>query len=267
MTGRAWWRRVLSYAVIFLPLAGVYLLPADTSLEELRRAGTLRACIPGSYPPLITGDPAAPGVDVELLRAVAAKIGVRLDLSVENAMGRDFNPRSWHITRAQCEVLAGGIVSSPVTRSFLETSPSYAQTGWAFLQPMPVADLRGRRAGVLAGATGLDRIALGRYLRAHMIEVAIVPDAASLAQGLRDQRFDMGITERLLAERIAAQEHFAIAWAPAELARYPLVFGLWKGDVTLKRAVVGALEQMQHDGETAAIIARYLRGPPAPTDS
>ena len=125
------WRALLSYAFIFAPLAAVYLLPPDTSLEEVRHAGVLRACVPAFYPPLITNDPAAPGIDVELLRAIAANIGVPLDLAAEDAMGRDFNPRSWHLTRAQCEVLAGGVVASPVTKSFLETSPSYAQTGWA----------------------------------------------------------------------------------------------------------------------------------------
>ena len=81
------------------------------------------ACVPFLYPPLVTDDPAAPGIDIELLRDLAKHLGLRLDLSRNDAMGRDFNPRSWHVTRAQCEVLAGGIVASPVTKSFLETSP------------------------------------------------------------------------------------------------------------------------------------------------
>lgn len=255
------WRGILSYAFIFAPLAAVYLLPPDTSLGEVRRAGILRACVPTSYPPLVTNDPAAPGIDVELLRAIAASLGVRLDLAVEDAMGRDFNPRSWHVTRAQCEVLAGGIVASPVTKSFLETSPSYAQTGWAFLLPKPLADLTGRRAGVLAGVSGLDRIALARFLREHAVAASIVTSAAALAQGLRDGSFDLGVTERLLAEEIAAREGFAVEWAPAALPRYQLALGLWKGDLTLKRAVAGALERLARNGDTAAIIARYLRGP------
>ena len=64
-------RTPLSYLMIFGLLAGVYLLPADTSLSEVRRGGLLRACMPPVYPPLVTSDPSAPGIDVELLRALA----------------------------------------------------------------------------------------------------------------------------------------------------------------------------------------------------
>jgi ABC-type amino acid transport substrate-binding protein len=255
------WRSLVPYVFIFAPLAAVYLLPPDTSLAEVRRAGILRACVPSLYPPLVTGDPAAPGIDMELVRAVAADLGVRADFTVEEAMGRDFNPRSWHVTRAQCEMLAGGIVASPATKSFLETSTSYAQTGWAFLLPNPI-DLAGRRAGVFAGASGLDRIALARFLRERTVMVTIVPRADLLEAGLRDGRFEFGVTERLIAEQIAGHEGFRIEWVP-DLPRYPLALGLWKGDLTLKRAVVDALARLERSGEMAAIMARYLRGPAA----
>jgi hypothetical protein len=55
------WRTVLSYVLIFGLLAAVNLLPPDTSMSEVRAAGVLRACLPTVYPPLVTGDPAAPG--------------------------------------------------------------------------------------------------------------------------------------------------------------------------------------------------------------
>jgi ABC-type amino acid transport substrate-binding protein len=107
------WRMVGSYVLIFGLLAAVNLLPPDTSLSEVRAAGVLRACLPAAYPPLVTGDPAAPGIDVELLRELAKNMDLRLVVSTNAAMGRDFNPRNWHITRAQCDVLAGGVVASP----------------------------------------------------------------------------------------------------------------------------------------------------------
>jgi ABC-type amino acid transport substrate-binding protein len=249
----------LSYLLIFGLLAGVYVLPADTSLSELRKGGVLRACMPPLYPPLVTGDPSAPGIDVELLAALAKEMGLRFAITPNQAMGQDFNPRNWHLTRAQCEVLAGGVVASPVTRSFLETSPSYAQTGWAFVLPKPLADVAGRRAVVLTGISGLDRIGLARYLRGKNVEVTIAASAAELVNGLRQGRFDFGVTEMLLAGQIAAREGFAVEWAPAELPRYPLVLGLWKGDVTLKRAIVDGLAELEKNGEIARIIARYLK--------
>ena len=252
------WKNGLVYALTFGLLGGVYALPPDTSLSEVRKSGLLRVCMPPSYPPLVTGNPDAPGIDVELVQAVARKIGVRMVVNLNQAMGLDFNPRNWRVTRAQCEVLAGGVVASPTTRSFLETSPSYAQTGWALVAPKPPADIQGRRVGVLTGISGLDRLALSRYLRAQAAEVTIVPNAAEFVQGLRAGRFDVGVTERLLGGQIAAREGWSVEWAAAELPRYPVVFGLWKGDLTLKRAIVSGLETLARDGEVAKIIARYI---------
>jgi polar amino acid transport system substrate-binding protein/cystine transport system substrate-binding protein/membrane-bound lytic murein transglycosylase F len=249
---------VLPYLCIFGLLGGVSLLPPDTSLREVRSAGVLRACMPPRYPPLVTGDAAAPGIDVELLTAIAKRMGLTFDASPNAAMGRDFNPRNWRVTRAQCDILAGGVVTSPMTKSFLETSPPYAQTGWAFVLPHPTAEIRNRHVGVFAGISGLDRLALSRYLRAQNAEVTIAADAPQFTQGLRDGRFEIGVTERLLALGIGSHEGWRVVWAPPELPRYPLAFGLWKGDLTLKRAVVAALDDLQRTGEVSRIVARYL---------
>jgi ABC-type amino acid transport substrate-binding protein len=253
-------RDVISFAGVFGLLGAVYLLPPDTALREVRRAGTLRVCLPPFYPPLVTGDSTAPGIDVELLQGVARQLGVSL-LTVENpVMGRDFNPRAWRITRAQCEVLAGGVIGSVTTRSFLATTQSYATTGWAWISPRTGAMPNGGRIGVLVGVSGLDRIALAAWLRAANAQVTITPDATELVQGLKDGRFDAGVTERLLAEQLATPLGWTVGWMPAELGRYPVVLGLWKGDVTLKRAVVSAIERMRRSGELATILARYAPG-------
>jgi polar amino acid transport system substrate-binding protein/cystine transport system substrate-binding protein/membrane-bound lytic murein transglycosylase F len=261
-------RNLLPYAAIFGLLAGVYLLPPDTSLSEVRKAGVLRACMPPSYPPLVTGEHDAPGIDVELLQALAKGLGVkglgvkglgvRLVITPNPAMGQDFNPRNWHVTRAQCEVLAGGVVVSPTTKSFLETSPSYAQTGWALVAPKLPADLQGRRVGVLAGISGLDRLGLSRHLRARNAQVTIVSSPSELVQGLRDGRFEVAVTEWLLAGQLAARESFGVAWADDSLPRYPVALGLWKGDLTLKRAIADGMEELRRNGEIARIIKRYV---------
>jgi ABC-type amino acid transport substrate-binding protein len=247
-------RDVITFAGVFGLLGAVYLLPPDTALQQVRAAGTLRACVPPTYPPLVTGNPAMPGVDVELLRAVAADLGVGLAIAGNPAMGTDFNPRAWHMTRAQCDIFAGGVAGSDATRSFLETTPPYAATGWAWIGRRPERD---QRVGVLVMATGLDRIALAAWLRAAAAQVTIISSTAELTDGLAQGRFDAGITERLLAQELASRNKIATGWMPPELVRYQLVFGLWKGDLTLKRAIVSAMEQLRRRGEIKEIEARY----------
>jgi ABC-type amino acid transport substrate-binding protein len=253
-------RDVITFAGVFGLLGAVYLLPPDTALTEVRAAGALRVCLPPVYPPLVTGDPAAPGIDVELLQTIARDLGVRLATVTNPVMGRDFNPRAWRITRAQCDVLAGGVVGSATTRSFLDTTPAYAATGWAWLAPHPGAALQGRRIGVLVGVAGLDRVALAAWLRAAKAQVTITRDTRELVQGLKDGRFDVGITERLLAAELAVPLGWSVDWLPPELDRYPVVLGLWKGDLTLKRAIVSAMRRMERSGAMAAIMARYVPG-------
>jgi ABC-type amino acid transport substrate-binding protein len=243
-------------------LAAVYLLPPDTSLSEVRRAGALHVCLPPIAPPFVTGDPKAPGIDVEILQALAGDLGLKLAPVPEPAMGRDFNPRGWHVTRAACEVLAGGVVASPMTRSFLETSVPYAETGWAVLapklSPKSVADLSGRKVGVLTPPSGLERVALASHLRAAQVQVVIVNSADALVAGLREGRFELAVTERLLADQIAARESWMVDWLPGDLPHYPVAFGLWKGDLTLKRAMEDGLARLARDGTVAAILARYV---------
>ena len=90
----------------------VYLLPPDTSLAQVKQAGVLRVCVPTLYPPLVTGKPEEPGFDVEFAQAIAKRLDVRIVVNPNAAMGRDFNPRNWNVTRAQCQMLAGGVVVS-----------------------------------------------------------------------------------------------------------------------------------------------------------
>ena len=66
----------LGLVVVLLLLVG--LVPPDTSLLEMRKTGALKVCVPTSYPPLVTGDPDQPGIDIEILLAISDYIGVEL---------------------------------------------------------------------------------------------------------------------------------------------------------------------------------------------
>jgi len=247
--------------VVLVLLLAVTFLPADNSLQEVRATGTISACVPATYPPLVTGDPDKPGIDIELLRAVTARLGVGLSLNINDAIGRDINPRNWALTRGNCLVIAGGVVDSSLTRSFLETSPPYAKTGWAMLSPQPVGDLKGLDVGVLTLVSGLDRIGLANLLRRSETHLQVVRTPEELVAGIADRSFDVGITEALMASHLASDNKWNVAWMPPELLRYNLVFGLWKGDMTLKRAIDQAFADLAADGTIAEILARYAGAP------
>lgn len=242
-------------------LALVQVLPPDTSLSEMKRVGVLRVCLPDHYPPLVTRDIELPGIDVEVVRSVSERIGVRLGRNAVPDMARDWNPRNWRVTRSHCQMLAGGVVNSEQTRVFLETSQPYLETGWALIVPSELGDLSGAVVGVYAGVSGLDRVALSRFLRQQGAQVQLVMDIQRLVDGLASGSLDAGVSEALSARQAAWETDWSVQWLPAELGRYQIALGLWKGDLTLKRAVNKALTQLRDEGELDAIFQRYHLAP------
>jgi len=239
----------------------IYLLPPDTSLSQLKQAGILRICVPTLYPPLVTGKPDAPGFDIEFAEAIARRLGVRLVVNTNAAMGRDFNPRNWNVTRAQCQVLAGGVVVSDLTRSFLDTTPPHLETGWALVAATIPARLQDVKVGFYSGLAGLDRIALSRFLQGQKARIEIFASAEALAEGLRSGRIDAAVTEALTARQIAGTLDAKVAWLPEALARYPVAFGLWKGDLSLKRRLIAIIGDLDREGLTRELARRYRIAP------
>ncbi len=151
----------------------------------------------------------------------------------------------------------GASSNSTLTRSFLDTGPPYARTGWAILAPEPLEGIDGLTLGALTIISGLDRIGLASHLRGHDVTVRVVRSGEALVEGIASGELDGGITEALLAGGLAADNGWWVASMSDELARYNLVFGLWKGDLTLKRKIVRAFRQLDADGTLAAILNRY----------
>lgn len=251
-------------AALVIPLLLVNLLPPDTSLRQVRQEGVLGVCVPQDYPPLATPGQPQQGVDVELMQAIAEQMGLRLKLNPNAAMGRDINPRNWRVTRSQCQVLAGGVVDSPLTQSFLERSPAYLLTGWALVHRGNSASIQGKAVGFYGGISGLDRITLGQYLREQGAQIITVESETELARGLEQGRFAAGVGESLSLRSLAGKKGWAVEWLPQSLGRYSLVLGLWKGDLTLKRALVSALNQTLKSGKLEAVLQQYKLAPIGP---
>lgn len=249
---------LLAFAFVAALLIGVGFLPTDTTLQQVRSDGVLRVCFPEAFPPLVTGSAELPGIDVEIMEAVAADLGVRLLRVTNTAIGRDFNPRNWRVTRAQCLVLAGGVVDSTITRSFLVLTPPHLATGWAAVPNSPdLTSLEGAQVGFYAGLTGLDRLALSAWLRARGARVSVLQSEEAAREGLAAGTFDAVVSEALTAARVADATGREAVWIAPEGERLPIAFGLWKGDLTLERAIERSLRRLERDGSIDRLIERY----------
>jgi polar amino acid transport system substrate-binding protein/cystine transport system substrate-binding protein/membrane-bound lytic murein transglycosylase F len=241
-------------------LVAVTFLPPDTSFDQVRRAGALTACVPASRPPLVTGDPTRPGLEIELVTAIAEALGVRPVFNTIAAMGQDFDPSRWRITRAQCQLIGGGITDSLETRAFLDVTPAFGESGWVVLAKTSAPELSGRRAAVLVTSQGVDRVALSRFLRERDTMITLVREPADLATAIAEDRADFGVGDALSIEGLAGRDGLVASPLPAPLGARPLVLGLWKGDLTLKRAIVEAFERLKTSGRLDTLMKAYLGG-------
>ncbi len=257
-----WGPGLINIAVITLIIFAASFLPSDTSLSQLRKSGILKVCAPYDAAPLVTSDPNQPGYDIELLAEAASRLGLRLSINRNPAIGADFNARNWGITRSQCELVAGGVIDTPATRGFLHTVPTDIETGWVMIaKPGDMPALAGSRVGILPGASGLDRTALSRVLRAENVDTSLIRAPAQLRESIENDTIDFGITDRFSAARIA--DGLNIVWLThPDLPRYSLAIGGWKGDSSLHRALRKQFGDMRDDGTLRAIRDRYALGEP-----
>ncbi len=239
-------------------LVGANFLQSDTSLQIVESTGALRICVPASFPPLVTGDAKAPGFDVAVLEEIARRMNLRLSLNVNYLMGRDFNPRNWQITRASCEVIAGGVVTSGITASFLETIPTGLVNGWVMLAPKGMKFTEDQAVAVYPGFSGLDRLALSSYLRSQGLKITLVASIDELQQGVQAGRFAAVVASHLDILRIESMmPEWALTWLPDSLGRFSFGFGLWRGDVTLKRKILGVYRALEAEGFIGAQKQKY----------
>ena len=254
-----WLRAGLNIAFVAALLTAISFLPPDTSLADRQKSGVLKVCVPASYPPLITGDPARPGFDAELVDALAQELGLRLVLNVLPSIGKDFNPRNWFLTRAQCDVVAGGVADTEQTRGFLQTLPTVAETGWVGLSPSGTMPASGSVVGILPGTSGLDRLALSGWLRQQGLKARLMRSPAEFVQALQSGAVAAGITERFVAGSLDLDAASGVMfWLDGDLfPHFRMALGLWKGDQTLKRALSSALERLDETGVTSALQDKY----------
>lgn len=235
---RRWRKPARDIAVIAMLLAGLSFLPPDTSLAERGKQGVLRFCVPDRDSALIREPDGSAGPELRLIEGIAARLDLKPQLVEVANMGRSFNPRDWQIGRGQCDILGGGLADSPANRDFLTLLPNGGRIALVRIGGTDAPPPEGSEIGVFMGSAGLDRLRLSRFIRAQGWRAEPLATPAALDAWLVSGRpaiasslgtFPQGVQTHDLPEQAGE--------------RHALAFGLWRGDVTLTRAVRAALQR------------------------
>lgn len=232
---KRWRRPILDINLIAVLLATLSSLPPDTSLAERRKQGVLRYCVPDSKDMLFEAER-------QLAKGIARQLGLKLQPQTVDNMGRSFNPRDWNLNRSQCDII-GGIADTATNRNFLMLLPNGGRIALVRAGPATPPP-RGAEMGVFLDVAGLDRIRLATYLRKQGWRTRPLHSQDALEAWLTEGKQAVLSTQTRLPAGVQTHSLPPDASEVTELA-----FGLWRGDVTLIRAVRHALEQVHRNSD------------------
>ena len=237
-------------------LAIIAVFPASArTLAEVRARGTISMCANPDALPHASNRPETPGFQVDLGRALAAGLGLPLEID-------------WIVPRIRaglvdCDLLFDTIADPDVQRGPVKLSHAYQKSGVALaLRPgndavQGFGDLRPeQRVGVMVGSVA--SVVLGkRGLRTvpYSFESDMVDD---LAKGTLDA---CAVSPASIAYYIHAHPGGGLRLVHAYDAepelRWNLAVGMRRSDDALVAAVNAALDKLIDDGTLARIYARY----------
>jgi polar amino acid transport system substrate-binding protein len=270
-------RRDFLKALAALPLAGVLPALADEQMDVVRQRGRLRIAVYNNFPPY---SDAGKGVDVDLGKALAAKLGLAPEIVGFKAgedMGDDLRNMVWkgHYLRGEP---ADVMLHVPVDEVFAEAnekvrifSPyhreSMAMARIASRVPLPhgssavALEVFTREKIGVEGSTLADAFLLSAMRGRLRDNVVHFPSVRAAARALKDGEVAAVLATRgELEGALPGETRFAIDDAKiAELkgGHWPVGMAVKAEAADLAAALAGALAELKQDGTLAAIFKRH----------
>ena len=237
---------------------------AADRLHDIRAAGVLRAAVYADDPPFCTGAPGGRdmrGYDVDIARAIAAGIGVRLQMVPTDAPGRLRLLRTGAV-----DVIVADMTITPARAQSADFSVPYFRTGQQLLvrahgaaRPEDYAD---SRIGLLGG-TSEETYLAGDFPAARL---SLYPDVAAAVLALRADRIDAIVLEQATIASVLADaaDRAAFQGLPDLLTQELIGATMPRHEPALLDAVNVVLLGLERNGEAARIYHRWFDplGPP-----
>lgn len=255
------WRRLVVVLILLLVAVAGWLLlrgpTPDKSLHDLKARGELKACMDASYPPFEWIPGGAPadhiiGLDVDLARAIAARLGVTATLV---NVGWDGLYDSLLV--GKCDAVISALPYDPTRTEEAAFSISYFNAGPVLLARAGETaisepkDLSGRTLAVTWGSAGdVEASALQRRLRG--LTVRRLPDPVEVLDALRAGEADAVLTDHLTAlHAVYSGGDLAIVGEPLTDDLY--VIAVRRYEDALLAAINGVLVTLRDDGTLDAL--------------
>ena len=255
---RSRWRGALLAAAVTAAGCGGGARPAAAPAVPTLQPGKLVACSDVPYAPFeFERDGQLVGIDVDIVRAVAADLGLTAEFR-----DTSFDDIFSALEAERCDLVASSVSVTPEREAKYAFSAGYFEVSQSLLVRKADAatrpdlpSLAGRAVGVQEGTTG------AAFARAHAPGAEVVEFAAvdELLDALRRGQVDGVVQDFPINSHDAATRgdtEVVRVFDEAEREEYGLVMA--KGAGQLKAAIDATLAAMRDDGRYDAVLEEYL---------
>jgi cystine transport system substrate-binding protein len=232
---------------------------AGEQLDQIKKAGTIKVGLEGTYPPFSFQDESGKltGFEVEFSEALAKELGVKVQLQATPWAGILAALESKRL-----DVVINQVTISEERKKKYDFSEPYTISGiQALVQKKDAdkfktaADLKGAKVGVGLGTN------YEQWLKEN-VPAAIVKtydDDPTKYQDLRVGRIDAILVDRLAALELIAKTKDSLAVSGEPFSRQESGIAIRKGEPELVAAINKAIDKLRADGTLAKLSQKYFQ--------
>ena len=220
------------------------------------RAGTLTDAPPNVF----LKDGEFTGFDNDLLRAVAGKVGLKVEF-----VGTDFSALLAQVDNRKFDVGSSSITVTEARKKTVDFGNGYDFGYFGLDVPAGSAitgfdQLAGKRVVVVQGTVQDD------FATREKLNPVRVPDYNGAVNQLKAGTADAWIAPAEIGDKSAADSTGKIKVAAKQLSPAPTAYAVAKGNDRLREALDKGLDQVIADGSWSRLQERYYPGRPIPAD-
>jgi len=234
---------------------------AKSNPYHLQQAGTLRVGTLTDAPPnVFLKDGKFTGFDNDLLTAVAAKVGLKVQF-----VGTDFSSLLAQVNAGRFDVGSSSITITDARKKTVDFGNGYDFGYFGLDVPAGSSitgfdQLKGKRVVVVQGTVQDD------YATKNGLDPVRVPDYNTALNQLRTKTSDAWVAPAEIGEKSATDSHGKITVAATQISPAPTAFAVKKGNDALREALNKGLDEVIADGTWTKLQAQYYPGRPIPAD-
>jgi L-cystine transport system substrate-binding protein len=231
---------------------------AEDLLDQVKARGTLRIGLEGTFPPFNSKDTKTSqlvGFDVDIAKAVAAKLGVKPEFITTEWSGIIAG-----LQAGKFDVIVNQVGVTDARKQVLDFSPAYTYSGAELIQRKnddrqfkSLEDLKGHKLGVGLGANYMD---MAKSVPG--IDVKTYPGAPEYLRDLSDNRLDAALNDRLMVAYLLKQSDLPLRAGAMVGTGNPSAIPFKKGNPKFAKAIDDAMTQLEADGTFAKISDKWF---------